>query len=49
MEIDATTKVEATSLKDTKMIVDINFLKGSNKENVMNIKATAPTMILKLR
>ncbi|QUT53357.1 hypothetical protein INE86_01869 [Parabacteroides distasonis] len=43
MEIDATTKVEATSLKDTKMIVDINFLKGSNKENVMNIKATAPT------
>ena len=25
------------------MIVDINFLKGSNKENVMNIKATAPT------
>ena len=25
MEIDATTKVEATSLKDTKMIVDINF------------------------
>lgn len=34
MEIDATTKVEATSLKDTKMIVDINFLKGSNKENV---------------
>lgn len=32
MEIDATTKVEATSLKDTKMIVDINFLKGSNKE-----------------
>ena len=43
MEINATTKVEATSLKDTKMIVDINFLKGSNKENVMNIKATAPT------
>ena len=43
MEIDATTKVEATILKDTKMIVDINFLKGSNKENVMNIKATAPT------
>ena len=44
MEIDATTKVEATSLKDTKMIVDINFLKGSNKENVMNIKATAPAV-----
>lgn len=43
MEIDATTKVEATSLKDTKMIVDINFLKGSSKEKVMNIKATAPT------
>ena len=42
MEIDATTKVEATSLKDTKMIVDVNFLKGS-KEKVMNIKATAPT------
>ena len=43
MEIDATTKVEATSLKDTKMIVDVNFLKGSSKEKVMNIKATAPT------
>ena len=25
------------------MIVDINFLKGSSKEKVMNIKATAPT------
>ena len=24
-------------------IVGVNFLKGSNKENVMNIKATAPT------
>ena len=43
MEIDATTKVEATSLKDTKMIVDVNFLKGSSNEKVMNIKATAPT------
>ena len=43
MELDATTKVEATSLKDTQMIVDVNFLKGSSKAKVMNIKATAPT------
>lgn len=43
MKIDATTKIEATSLKDTKMIVDINFLKGSEEVNIMNIKATAPT------
>ena len=43
MDNHATTKVEATSLKDTKMIVDVNFLKGSSKEKVMNIKATAPT------